>query len=145
LKEELPGAKLFKDDPYWHAALGRIADRLEQQPEVSAKGWTKQTLLDVVKGSMSSTGFNAEMIVDAIISISHHPQPITNKCQCDEDKGWTTVMACNVCGFICDPVWQEKFQLQTISEGRKLSMFGTLRLLKDGLIDEEQAFKELNK
>ena len=46
--------------------------------EVSIKGWTRESLLDVVKGSMSSNGFNAEMIVDAIISISH-PTPISEK------------------------------------------------------------------
>jgi len=39
--------------------------------EVSTEGWTRDTLLDVVKSSMRSTDFSAEYIVDAIISISH--------------------------------------------------------------------------
>jgi hypothetical protein len=36
------------------------------------------------------------------------PSGVSNKCQCEEEHGWTTVMACNKCGFICDPAWQEK-------------------------------------
>ena len=43
-----------------------------KQPEkVSTEGWTRDTLLDVVKSSMRSTDFSAEYIVDAIISISY--------------------------------------------------------------------------
>lgn len=35
---------------------------------------------------------------------------VSNKCQCKEDNGWTTVMACNICGYICDPAWVEMSQ-----------------------------------
>lgn len=44
------------------------------QLEINTKGWTKGTLLDVIKGAMRSTDFSAEKIVDAIISIPLQPE-----------------------------------------------------------------------
>lgn len=46
-------------------------------------------------------------IFDLNIYATRIEKELSNKCKCKESTGWTTVMACNTCGFICDPAWQE--------------------------------------
>ena len=49
---------------------------------------------------------------------------VTNLCKCGKDHGYTTVTACNKCGFINDPVWPERAKKTTapIDEGQTLMM-----------------------
>ena len=45
---------------------------------------------------------------------------ISNKCHCDQGMGWTTVEACNECGFISDKAWPEsKLKPREVSVGER--------------------------
>ena len=79
---------------------------------MNAKKWVKENVVCLPKSLDELTTLLEVHHVDVSEEEAEEryeqPEGVSNKCQCKEDHGWTTVMACNQCGFICDPVWQEK-------------------------------------
>jgi len=122
--ELIAGDHRIKDESITEAATA-ICSLSTEQAEVSDLENIRDNnllkILEVTGTMLDPDGEYASLfyrLYDKISCLYSLPTPkrekVSNKCQCGEDStGWTTVMACNICGFICDPAWPETFNIST--------------------------------